>query len=208
MMVTPFDNNTPGDTCIRTLGVLKNGGIIAYSTESYYALGVLATDESAVRRLFELKNRSSDKPLPIIIGSSDMLPGIVKEVPNRALVLMEQFWPGPLTIIFKALDVLPALLTGGGRNVAVRIPGDSAALCIAQTLGVPITATSANISSAPPADAPEAVLNYFGNNVDLILDSGKSRGGRPSTIIDVTVDPPVILRQGSVSAEDVLKFIY
>jgi L-threonylcarbamoyladenylate synthase len=189
------------------LEVLKNGGIVAYSTESFYALGVLATNESAVRRLFELKQRSSDKPLPIIIGNSEMLPGIVKNVPYQARVLMEQFWPGPLTIIFKALDVLPVLLTGEGRNVAVRIPGDSAAFCIARTLEVPITATSANISSAPPADTPEAVINYFGSNIDLILDTGKSRGGRPSTIIDVTVNPPAILRQGSVSAEDILKII-
>jgi L-threonylcarbamoyladenylate synthase len=207
MKIIPFDYNAPGDTCTRTLEVLRNGGIIAYSTESFYALGVLATDELAVRRLFKLKNRSSDKPLPIIIGNSDMLPGIVKDVPYQARALMEQFWPGPLTIIFKALGVLPVMLTGEGRNVAVRVPGDSAALCIARTLEVPITATSANISSDPPANTTEAVINYFGNNVDLILDTGKSRGGWPSTIIDATVDPPAILRQGSVSAENILKII-
>jgi L-threonylcarbamoyladenylate synthase len=187
-----------------SLDVLSGGGIIAFPTESYYALGVLATDESSVERLFEIKKRRADKPLPVVVGDMNVLAAIVKEVPNQAYDLINRFWPGALTLIFEANESIPALLTGGTGKVAVRIPGNSAALYLVKTLRVPITATSANLSSKQPADSPEMVKYYFGNKLDLLIDSGVTSGGKPSTIVDMTLDLPRIVRKGSVQLDAVL----
>ena len=186
-----------------SLTILKNRGIIAYPTESFYALGVMATDEKAVKRLYELKKRPAEKPLPLIVGDIDALESITSEISSTAKELMKRFWPGPLTLLFEARENIPVLLTGGTGKVAVRIPGKSAALDLARALKLPVTATSANLSGKPPAEDPDAVISYFGEKIDLVVDAGKSPGGRPSTIVDVTVTPPEILREGSVS----LKFI-
>jgi L-threonylcarbamoyladenylate synthase len=181
-----------------SLDILRRGGIIAYSTESYYALGVLATDEAAVKKLIEIKNRPPEKPLPVIVGDMDTLKSIVKKIPDSANELIQRHWPGPLTIIFEARSNVPELLTCGTGKVAVRIPGESAALYLAKTLKVPFTATSANPSSKQPADSPDMVKNYFRDDLDLLIDAGMLPGGKPSTIVDVTVIPPRILREGKV----------
>lgn len=178
--------------------IFEKGGIIAYPTESFYALGVLAADEDAVRKLFELKKRQADKPLPLIVGDMDTLLSIVKMVPDQAGELINTYWPGPLTLLFEANEKIPLLLTGGTGKVAVRIPGESTALDLAKSLKLPITATSANLSASPPAVNAVSVIEYFGNTVDLIIDAGGAPGGRPSTILDVTVTPPRILREGRV----------
>ncbi len=199
MLILPLKKNNHREVFVEALRILENGGIVAYSTESFYALGVIATNGDAVKRLFELKRRPADKPLPIIVGDTETLGAIVKSIPERAKGLMERYWPGPLTLIFEGLDSIPALLTGGTGKVAVRIPGRSAALNLAEALKIPLTATSANPSSKPPAIDPEEVADYFRDKVDLIIDSGKSPGGKPSTIMDVTVNPPEILREGRIS---------
>lgn len=178
--------------------IFEKGGIIAYPTESFYALGVLAADEDAVKKLFQLKKRQADKPLPLIVGDMDTLLSIVKMVPDQAGELINTYWPGPLTLLFEANEKIPLLLTGGTGKVAVRIPGESTALDLARSLKFPITATSANLSARPPADNAVSVIEYFGNTIDLIIDAGGAPGGRPSTILDVTVTPPRILREGRV----------
>jgi len=198
MQILSFEKNTSEQIRSEALKVLEKGGIVAYATESFYALGVPATDEEAVKRLFELKKRPPEKPLPVIIGDVAMLKSIVKDIPRSARGLMEKYWPGPLTIVFHAADNIPALLTGGTGRVAARIPGESTALFLAGELRLPLTATSANPSSQPPAETPGQVMDYFGDKAGLIIDTGRSPGGMPSTIIDVTVTPPRILRAGSV----------
>lgn len=180
------------------LQILKEGKIVAYPTESFYGLGVMATDENAVKRLYELKRRPVQKPMPLIVGSRKALKSIVKSIPHEAEILMGKFWPGALTIVFHAIDGLPEILSGGTGKVAVRIPGENFALCLANLAGFPITATSANPSGMPPAETPEEVINYFGEAVDLIINGGKTPGGEPSTIVDVTVTPVKVLREGKV----------
>ncbi len=197
LILIDTDENT-GKLVSTSRDVLSAGGIVAYPTESYYALGVLATDLSAVERLFALKGRPADKPLPVIVGNMDVLNTVVKDVPGRALDLMNRFWPGALTLIFEANESIPDLLTGGTGRVAVRIPGESAALSLAKALLLPITATSANPSSKQPADNTDMVINYFRDKLDFVIDSGKLPGGKPSTIVDITVIPPKILREGRV----------
>jgi len=158
----------------------------------------MAMNEKAVKNIFDLKNRSYGKPLPLIVDDIQTLQTAAKEIPDQAKDLMKKFWPGPLTIIFEARKEVPLLITGEGKKVAVRVPGESVALQIAKIIKVPITATSANLSSMPPAINAEAVLSYFGDNIDLILDGGNAPGGKPSTILDVTVTPVRILREGSI----------
>ncbi len=184
-----------------SIEILKDGGIIAYPTESFYALGVIATDERALNDLFLLKKRPVEKPLPIIVGSTEALEVVVSRVPESAAVLMKRYWPGPLTIVFEAADNISDMLTAGTGKVAVRIPGDSIALNLARAAGFPITATSANISTKPPADNTDMIVNYFGDEIALIIDAGTTPGGKPSTIVDATVDPIRILREGSILVE-------
>ncbi len=198
MLILPYMNDF-SEIASNALSIIKNGGIVAYPTESFYALGVGATDKIAIERLFKLKKRPSDKPLPLIVGNMEALLSVVEKVPDQAMDLMNKFWPGPLTLIFHAIDEVPELLTGGTGKVAIRIPGEGAALDLVNALKMPITATSANPSGQSPAENKESVLDYFENEIDLLIDSGNTRGGKPSTILDVTVYPPEILRDGSIA---------
>jgi L-threonylcarbamoyladenylate synthase len=198
MSVITLTKKNYENAVMEAVKILKAGGIIAYPTESFYALGAMALNEKAVKKIFDLKNRPYGKPLPLIVDDIQTLLTAAKEVPDRAKEMINKFWPGPLTMIFKARKEVPLLITGDSKNVAVRIPGESAALQIAKSIKAAVTATSANLSSQPPAINVEAVLTYFGDNIDLILDGGNAPGGKPSTIIDVTVTPVRILREGSI----------
>ncbi|GAB4538294.1 MAG: hypothetical protein Fur0020_07150 [Thermodesulfovibrionia bacterium] len=197
MIVLTKDNER--DIIKESLNILNEGGIIAYPTESFYALGVKATNEEAIKRLFKLKGRPLDKPLPVIVGDMDTLRAIVRDIPSQAEDLISRYWPGPLTLIFEARDVIPSILTGGIRKIAVRIPGEGFSLHLASAIRFPITSTSANPSSMPPARSAGEVKDYFGGGIDLIVDGGETHGGLPSTIVDVTCKPPIIVRQGRLS---------
>lgn len=199
MLILPYSHADTERIAAVSSDVLKHGGIIAYPTESFYALGVMATDEDAVRRLFELKKRLPDKPLPVIVNDIKVLLSIVKVIPAGANDLMNKYWPGPLTLIFEAADTIPDLLTGGTGKVAARVPGESAALDLVRALKMPVSATSANLSAKPPASDVETIIDYFEDNIELIIDAGKAPGGRPSTIVDVTMNPPKVLREGRIS---------
>lgn len=202
MEILPFDSKRKDEIFHHALLVLKGGGIVSYLTESYYALGVIATDRLALEKLFRIKERPKDKPLPIITGDRRALMSVVKSIPRHAEGLMKKYWPGPLTLVFEARDTVPELLTGGTGKVAVRIPGQGIALEMARYVALPITATSANISGLSPAVDAFSVRNYFDDAIDMIIDCGKAPGGRPSTIIDVTVAPHRILRQGRIIVEE------
>ncbi len=198
MLKLSLYKNTLEEIIVEVLKILKRGGIVAYPTESFYALGVMAYDEAAVKRLYMLKKRPQKKAMPIIVGSEEILKSIARFIPQQAEELMRKYWPGPLTIIFDAKDNLPKLLTSSENKIAVRIPGESLALHLAKAANFPITATSANISGMPPARTSEDVLHYFGENIDLVIHGPETPGGKPSTIIDATVTPPKVLREGSV----------
>ncbi|MEW6600162.1 MAG: L-threonylcarbamoyladenylate synthase [Nitrospirota bacterium] len=197
-MILSYKKDSLDNIIVEMSGVINSGGIIAYPTESFYALGVSVHNDNAVKRLFELKGRSPEKPLPLIVGDMSVLLSVVKYVPDRAGELIKRFWPGPLTLVLEARDCISPLLTGGTGKAAVRIPGESAALYIARAIRNPITATSANFTAQPPAETAWEVISYFDDKIDLIIDAGRSPGGKPSTIVDVTVDPPKVLRAGSV----------
>lgn len=185
-------------------GEIKQGKIIAFPTETFYGLGVTFSDKDALTKLFELKRRPKDKPMPLIIGDIAMLSVVASAPDETALRIIERFWPGPLTILVPAKAALPDLITGRSGKVALRIPGRSFALDLARAVGYPITATSANISGMPPAHGPDEVIRYFGDAVDIVVDGGRAPGERPSTIIDMSEGSITLLRQGVVPYEDIL----
>ena len=136
--------------------------------------------------------------MPLIIGERDLLSVISPEVSSAASVLMDAFWPGPLTLILPAREHISEYITAGTHTVAVRMPGESFALHLAQTAHFPITATSANLSGLPPARDIETVLGYFGDRIDLIIDAGPTPGGLPSTIVDTRGAALKVLREGVI----------
>ena len=178
--------------------ILSSGGIVAFPTESFYGLGVDAANEEAVRNIFRLKSRPGDQPLLLLISSVDELKNYVEEIPSVAKELIEQFWPGGLTIVFRATQYLSPLLTASTGKIGIRLSSHPVATALAGSLGTPVTGTSANISGQPVCSTAYEVLKTLGNKVDLILDGGKTEGGLVSTIIDITVDPPMILREGMI----------
>ncbi len=184
---------------------IEAGGLVAFPTETFYGLGVIYSDTKALIRLFELKRRPKDKPMPLIIGDISALSVIAYPPEKIALSIIEKFWPGPLTVLLAAKPGLPELVTGGSGKVAVRVPGKSFALDLARSVGRPLTATSANISGMPPAESPGDVTGYFGDAVDLLIDGGRAQGGRPSTIIDMSQDGISLVRPGVVPYEEILK---
>jgi L-threonylcarbamoyladenylate synthase len=184
-----------------TVDMLKKGGIVAYPTETFYGLGVKFNLEDSLKKLYKIKKRPEEKAMPLIIGNKDLLPVVALSISSIAVTLMEKFWPGPLTLIFTAKENLSDYITAGTRKVAVRIPGESFALNLAQNTTFPITATSANTSGTAPAQDAETVLRYFGDKIDLLIDGGTTSGGLPSTIVDVTENKIKILREGAIQKD-------
>jgi L-threonylcarbamoyladenylate synthase len=187
--------------------MLKKGGIVAYPTETFYGLGVKFDLEDSLKKLYKIKKRPEEKAMPLIIGNKDLLPVVTLSVNSMAVTLMEKFWPGPLTLIFPAKENLSDYITARTRKVAVRIPGESFALNLAQSTTFPITATSANTSGTAPAQDAETVIRYFGDKIDLLIDGGTTSGGLPSTIVDVTENKIKILRKGAIQ-KDLLTSIF
>lgn len=178
--------------------VLAGGGIMAYPTETFYGLGAAAFNARAVARVFELKGRDPGKPLPLIAADLDMVGEMAGPLPDAFRALAAEFWPGPLTLILKAAPDLPAFLRGPGGSVAVRIPPVPWLRRLAYGLSQPLTATSANFSGENEISEPEAVAAAFDRKVELIVDGGRTPGGTPSTLLDLTGPEPRILRPGAV----------
>ncbi|MEW6418291.1 MAG: L-threonylcarbamoyladenylate synthase [Nitrospirota bacterium] len=184
-----------------TVDILKNGGIVAYPTETFYGLGAKFDLKDSLKKLYDIKQRPQKKAMPLIIGDKGLLPMVVASVNSIAVLLMNSFWPGPLTLIFPARENLSEYITAGTHKVAVRIPGESFALQLAKNANFPITATSANPSGMTPAQDAETVISYFEDKIDLIIDVGPTAGRMPSTIVDVTGDKIKVLREGAIKKE-------
>lgn len=204
MKVIQSDNADICETLREASMVLAAGGIVCFPTETFYGLGIKFDDRRAHEKLFRLKHRPEDKPLPMIVGSMGTLECLVDRISEVEGLLMRHFWPGPLTILLPARRDLPDFITAGrpGR-VAVRIPGASLALELAKSLDFPVTATSANISGMPAADNPDDVVRYFGDRVDLVIDGGKTPGGLSSTIVEEKDNRIAIVREGAISKKEI-----
>ena len=185
----------------RAAEILVKGGVIAYPTETFYGLGVDATSEKAIEKIFAVKGRDFKNPISLIVGHANQVYLLVKDVPPLAQKLMAEFWPGALTIVFSASKKVSPLLTAGTGKIGLRVSSHPIALKIAQTINRPLTATSANLSGAPECSLASVVIEQMGDKINAIVDGGKTPGDQTSTIIDVTCDPPVILREGVIRKE-------
>lgn len=186
----------------QAVDLLNQGEVVAFPTETVYGLGAVATDDEAVKKIYEAKGRPSDNPLIVHIGTIEEVSDYVEEVPEKAKKLMERFWPGPLTLIMKAKpDVLAKSVMAGLPTVGIRMPDHEVALELLRTLKKPLAAPSANRSGKPSPTKAEHVYEDLKGRIPLILDGGTTGIGIESTVLDVTVDPPVILRPGGVTKE-------
>ena len=187
---------------IREAGqILKQGGLVAFPTETVYGLGGDALNPQASRKIYAAKGRPSDNPLIVHIASFSAVTKIVREIPDAARQLADAFWPGPLTIIFPKNDVVPKETTGGLDTVAIRMPSHPVALALIREGGGYIAAPSANLSGRPSPTTAAHVIHDLSGRIDVIIDGGDGDIGIESTIIDVTEDIPVILRPGFISLE-------
>ncbi len=195
------------DDIIEIGKTIRMGGTVVFPTETVYGLGANALDEAAVEKIFSAKGRPSDNPLIVHISSKDQLENIVESIPEKARMLMDNFWPGALTLIFKKKKTVPERITAGLSTVAVRMPDSEIALALIDAAGVPVAAPSANISGKPSPTSVDHVIEDLDGRVDAIIDGGDCYYGVESTVIDVLNDPPMILRPGGITIEDISRVL-
>ena len=181
--------------------ILREGGLVAFPTETVYGLGANALDEEAARKIYEAKGRPSDNPLIAHVSAMEEVYPLVSQVSEKAKKLMDAFWPGPMTLIFPKSDLVPYGTTGGLDTVAVRMPSDPVANRLIALAGVPVAAPSANTSGRPSPTTAQHVLQDMDGRIDMIIDGGPVGIGVESTIVDVSVETPTVLRPGAITME-------
>ena len=182
--------------------IIEQGGVVAFPTRCLYGLGADAFNPEAVERIVQIKQRSEENPILVLIDSRKQLNSLVKHVPPVADAIMDAFWPGRVTLVFEARDSLPDPLTARTGKIGVRLPGHPVASALAKHVQRPLTGTSANISGQPGCYRARDLDPTIANQLGLILDAGTLIGGVGSTVVDVTVTPPQILREGAVTSRD------
>lgn len=194
-------NNVCDEELMEAAEILKNGGLVAFPTETVYGLGANALDEAAAKKIYAAKGRPSDNPLIAHISSMEELPALVREIPEAGKKLAEKYWPGPLTMIFPKKDVVPYGTTGGLDTVAVRMPSDPVANRLIKLSKVPVAAPSANTSGRPSPTKAEHVIEDMDGKIEMIIDGGEVGIGVESTIVDVSGELPTLLRPGAITIE-------
>ena len=187
--------------------ILKNGGLIAFPTETVYGLGANGLDEEAVSKVYKAKGRPSDNPMILHIAEISEIYDIAEELSEDGRKLVEAFWPGPLTVVVKRKPIVPDTTTGGLDTVGVRMPSDETARNLIKAAGVPIAAPSANLSGKPSPTMAEHVIKDMNGRIDGIICGGKCQVGIESTVVSVVGDAPVILRPGKITKEDMSKVL-
>jgi L-threonylcarbamoyladenylate synthase len=207
-IVLSVDSIKPESSKIeKAVEMLKSGNLVAFPTDTVYGIGADAFNKSAVERIFTAKGRDSKKPFQVLIADKDDLNLIVEKQSDILHYLADSFFPGALTIVVPAKEDFPRWVTCGLDTVGVRMPSNIIALEMIKAFGRPISATSANISGLPNPKDAQQVLEYLDGKIDLILDGGSTPDNIPSTVIDISVNPPKILRQGKLLAEELNKVI-
>ncbi len=187
--------------------LLRTGKLVAFPTDTVYGVGADVFSDEAVEQIFTAKKREPDKPLQVLIASKSDLQIIAKTQSDALDRLASEFWPGGLTIVMPARENFPRRVRCGRDTIGVRMPANSIALKLIEAFGGPVAATSANVSGLPdPVDAAE-VMEYLGGKIHLVIDGGLTPGNVPSTVVDISVHPPMILRQGKLSVEDLRRVL-
>jgi L-threonylcarbamoyladenylate synthase len=195
------------DQVLMASRMIRSGGVIIFPTQYLYGLGADALNPQAVDRIFEIKERTHRKPILVLIQRQEDLSRFVRHIPSTAESIMNTFWPGAVTIVFEATDALPANLTAGTHKIGVRMPRHPVASALTKAVGGPVTATSANAAGDSGCPRVSDIAPGITEQVDLIIDAGTLKGGLGSTVVDVTVDPPNIIREGAVPSKDILSAI-
>jgi L-threonylcarbamoyladenylate synthase len=186
----------------RGISILKRGGIVAYPTDTVYGLGASIQFPGAIERIFEVKARPRGIALPLLLSSVSQISEVSEHIPPVAWLLIKRFLPGALTIILFKSSSVPDIVTAGGRTVGIRIPAHPVPIALIKGAGAPIVGTSANLSGLPSPLTADDVRSQLGDKIDLVIDGGKCPG-KESTIIDVTRESPVIVREGAISLEEI-----
>ena len=195
------------ENILEIVRVLHKDGIIIYPTDTFYGLGGKCFSQKVLRRIFEIKKRPSFKALPVLVADLEMAKGTAAELPPVFFSLAARFWPGPLTIVLKAASHLPVELVGPGRTVGIRLPGVSWLRSLVKKTGVPLITTSANISGEGEIALASDVIRLFRKKVELIVDGGPAPGSRPSTVVDLTGERPLLVREGTLSKKELERYL-
>jgi L-threonylcarbamoyladenylate synthase len=196
--IVKFDAACPESTFSRCKEAIISGGVVAYPTDTFYGLGADPRNAAAVQRLFAIKGRRENQPILLLIPDPESVGEWAKEITPMAERLMKEFWPGPLTLVFRAKKhVLPGITAGTG-TIGLRMPGSPLTRQLLLSLGTALTGTSANLSGERSIDSAEEAAAVLNGMVDLVLDGGRTEGGKPSTIVDVTSEKLNIIREGAI----------
>ncbi len=201
MKIFKISQSSPDPLVVSEIAdLLKTGAVIAYPTDTFYGLGADISNLSAIERLYSIKNRMPDKPILILISDKKMLPPLIADgyITQTAERLTDTFWPGPLTLVFNASKSVPPVITAHTGKIGIRLPDNELCKLLIDKLEHPITATSANMSGGGSIDDPSDIEKSIGDKIDFLVDGGKTKGGRASTVVDVTGERPVIIREGAI----------
>ena len=200
-------NNLNYDNLKEPAQIIKKGGIVIFPTETVYGIGTNGLDENAIKKLYEVKQRPINKPISLLVNNIEMVEKIAKNITEVEYKLMERFFPGPLTIILEKRDIVPDILTSNTNTIGIRMPSGEIAKKLIEFAGVPIATSSSNISGKPSGTNITDIKKDFEGKVDCFIDNGESELGIPSTVIRIIDNIPHILRQGTISEEEIRKFI-
>ncbi len=202
--IIKIDPAHPEQAFSRCRDVIRAGGVIVYPTDTFYGLGADPKNPAAVRKLFEIKGRQADQPILLLIKDANEVRDWAAEITPQAEGLMKKFWPGPLTLVFKAKPEVMPELTGGAGTIGLRVPGNALTRQLLASLGTALTGTSANISGRPSPRTAQEAAEAIGGMVDLVLDGGMTAGDKPSTVVDVSADAPKVIREGAIPSREIL----
>ncbi|MEW5900655.1 MAG: L-threonylcarbamoyladenylate synthase [Acidobacteriota bacterium] len=194
-------------TIAEIVRVLGNDGVIVYPTDTLYGIGANCYSKKAVRKIFMIKRRPEGRGMPVLISDLEMVQELSAEIPPLFHTLGARIWPGPLTLVLKAAAALPAELIGPERTIGIRLPDVPWIRELIRQSGVPLVATSANISGEKEISTAEEAIRLFKRKVDLIIDGGHIPDGLPSTVVDLTSEKPVIVREGAILKPSLLEYL-
>lgn len=198
-----FKNKIEYDKLKEMGGIIKRGEIVIFPTETVYAIGTNGLDEEAIKKLYKIKQRPLDKPTSLLVSDMEMVKNLARDITEKEYKLMKTFFPGPLTIILKKKDIVPNILTGNTNTIGIRMPENEIARKLIEYANVPIAAPSANIANRPSGTNIENIINDFKETVDYYIDGGESKIGLGSTIVKIENNVPIILREGSITKQQI-----
>ncbi|TEU14057.1 MAG: threonylcarbamoyl-AMP synthase [Anaerolineales bacterium] len=182
--------------------ILSAGGLVAFPTDTVYGVGAHAFQPQAVEKIYAAKIRPRDKAIPLLLATPDDLSLVAESIPPVVHLLAERFWPGGLTLVLRKQAIVSAAVSPG-PTVAVRVPDHPVTQALIVALGAPLAGTSANLAGNPSPVTAQEVVGELAGRIELVLDGGPCPGGIPSTVLDLTTDPPMILRPGAIAEEDI-----